>query len=458
MKERVSVEVSGDKLSAYITLCVREEELQQLPLVREIVMKLNKQGIVFGIKKSVLFQGLCNHKKLLIAEGIAPVDGEDSILRMYELKELKPEIKEDGKADYYEMNLINRVNAGEWLGERTEPTKGIPGKTVKGEIIPASAGKRYPLLYDKNTVKEVCEEGVTTLYALIKGAVHYKGDRISVSNLLEITEDVDFKTGNIDFDGFLTIKGTVADNFSVVADKDVEILGNFGIGSVKEIESRCGSVYIRGGIAGKNRAVVKSTRDLYTRYVSDATILCDGDVHISSYCLNSNIMARQVIVESPGGQIIGGNIQADMRVAAPFIGNAAEKRTTVSVRGYDRKLLKTTLEQLQEELLTLKSKLARSRQEVFIYSYPHKAGEAGCMEEYEKAREAYIKLKDGVHCLEKELRTVAGYLRIKGEGEISIFKKVYPNTLLEIKNGKKEIRQETLATCFYVQNGEWKEN
>ena len=46
------------------------------------------------------------------------------------------------------------------------------------------------------------------------------------------------------------------------------------------------------------------------------------------------------------------------------------------------------------------------------------------MEEYEKAREAYIKLKDGVHCLEKELRTVAGYLTIKGDGEISIFKKV----------------------------------
>ena len=108
--------------------------------------------------------------------------------------------------------------------------------------------------------------------------MHYQGDRISVSNLLEITEDVDFKTGNIDFDGFLSIRGTVADNFSVAANKDVEILGNFGIGSVKEIESRCGSVYIKGGIAGKNKAVVKSTRDLYTKYVSDATILCDGDV------------------------------------------------------------------------------------------------------------------------------------------------------------------------------------
>ena len=46
---------------------------------------------------------------------------------MYQLKELKPEIKEDGKADYYEMNLINRVKEGSWLGERTDPNGGHSG-------------------------------------------------------------------------------------------------------------------------------------------------------------------------------------------------------------------------------------------------------------------------------------------------------------------------------------------
>ena len=56
LKKRVDVEISGDGLSAYITLYVREEELNQLPLIREIVVELNKLGIVFGIKKSVLFE------------------------------------------------------------------------------------------------------------------------------------------------------------------------------------------------------------------------------------------------------------------------------------------------------------------------------------------------------------------------------------------------------------------
>jgi len=39
----------------------------------------------------------------------------------------------------------------------------------------------------------------------------------------------------------VTIKGTVADGFSVVAVKDVEILGTIGIGSVKEVVSKRGA-------------------------------------------------------------------------------------------------------------------------------------------------------------------------------------------------------------------------
>jgi len=60
---------------------------------------------------------------------------------------------------------------------------------------------------------------------------------------LEIDGDVDFKKGNINFDGFVTIKGTVADGFSVVAVKDVEILGTIGIGSVKKWSAKREHLY-----------------------------------------------------------------------------------------------------------------------------------------------------------------------------------------------------------------------
>lgn len=457
IRERISIEISGDKLRAYVTLCVKEEELDGPALKKEIVMELYNEGIVFGIKKSILFHKLVNHRELLIAEGITPVNGEDSVLKMYQSKEFKPEIKEDGRVDYYEMNLINRVGEGEWLGECTDPTKGIPGKTVTGETIPALPGKKYIPKYDKKSVRAIYENGITTLYSLVKGALHYQGETVYVSSLLEIAENVDYKTGNLDFDGFISVKGTVADNFTVAAEKDVEILGRLGVGSVREIESRRGSIFIKGGIAGKNKSIIKSTRDLYTKFISDATILCEGDVHVSSYCFNSNIVARQVIVDSPNGQIVGGNIQADMKVAAPFIGSTGEKRTLVSVRGFDRKKLKADMEQLQEKLVELKDNMVKEKQELFLYSHAAHADDEKNMDKYRDAMISYQESKDGLNGLQKELKTIIGYLKIKGEGEITIHKKVYPNTRLELKNQGLEIRRETLSACFYIQNGEIKE-
>ena len=69
-------------------------------------------------------------------------------------------------------------------------------------------------MYDPSSVKEVYKDGVTTV-AKKNGAVYYKGDTIGVYDYLEIKE-ISISLLNIDFDGFLSVKGTVEDNFSVV--------------------------------------------------------------------------------------------------------------------------------------------------------------------------------------------------------------------------------------------------
>jgi len=81
--------------------------------MEEISKSLEKAGVVFGIKEDVLLDGLCNNKQILIAEGIPPEHGEDAVIRMYEIKKAKPAIKEDGRVDHYELNLINKVKTGD---------------------------------------------------------------------------------------------------------------------------------------------------------------------------------------------------------------------------------------------------------------------------------------------------------------------------------------------------------
>lgn len=458
-KERITVELSEDELKAYITLCVDEKELLpsgRAALFKEIVYRLKECNVTYGIKSEVLLSSLSNNTRILAAEGIASVNGVDSAIRTYELKETRPEAKEDGNVDHYELNLINRVAAGNWLGEKTDPTDGFPGKTVKGSILMPSKGKDLPLFYDKNTVREVYQDGKTTIYARINGAVHYDGNRIGVSNHFEIDGNVDFKTGNIDFDGFITIKGTIEDGFSVSATKDIEILGDYGVGVVKEISSSGGSIYIKGGIAGKNRAVIRSKRNIFTKFVSDTAIICDGSVHIGFYCLNSKIRAKEVILDSAKGQIIGGNIDADIRVVASTIGSVSEVRTCIGVAGFDRMLLKSSLDRIETDIEKMKTRLARAKQEVAVYGNVKDLTREQVLV-FEKIRDEYFAIRDGLKNLEEERKTLTGFLRAHGEGEISILKKVYPNTKLEIKKIAKEITAPATSVSFYVQDGEIKE-
>lgn len=457
-KERIAIELSEDEMKAYVTLYVNDKELSgsgRADIFKEIICKLKEMNITFGIKSDVLLN-MCNNTKTLVAEGIIPVNGEDSRIRTYELKEARPEAKEDGNVDHYELNLINRVTAGDWLGDKMDPTDGSAGKTVKGRMVLPVKGKDLPLFYDKNTVREAYQDGKTILYALINGAVFYDGDKVGVSDHLEITGNIDFKTGNIDFDGFLTVKGTIEDGFSATAGKDIEILGDYGVGGVKGITSNSGSIYIKGGIAGNNKSLIHCKKNIYTKFASNATIVCEGSVHIGFYCLNCNIKAKEVILDSQKGQIIGGTIEAEIRVIASIIGSTSEKRTNITVSGFDRKQLKLSLDHVSNEIVKIRNDFAKAKLEMSVYGNNHGHTKEQAVD-YERIRDRYFTEKDRLKQCEEEMKRLAGYLRTHGEGEISILKKVYPNTRLEIKKIIKEITNPVISTSFYVQDGEIKE-
>lgn len=454
VKERVAVEISDDGLKAYITLFISDDELNRgrnVELLKEILKKLSENGVVFGVKQEALLGELKNQTQILIAEGVEPINGEDSAIKMYEIVEPKPSIMDDGKVNYYELSLINHVKEGEWLGERIDPTTGTHGKSVRGTLIMAMPGKKYPLLYDKSSVRECYEGGVTKLYALRSGAVNYIGDRISVSNHLEIPENVDFKTGNIDFDGYITVKGSVEDNFSITADHDIEVLGIYGVGSIKEIVSRGGNIYIKGGIAGKNKAVIKSKKDIYTKFVSDAVIICEGRVHIGFYCINSTIIAKEVIVDSPKGQIIGGSIQAEYKVVATVIGSPSEAKTQISVKGFNRTDLKENYEKMDIIIRKLKDDLLKAKQEMSLYSTELTSAQ---MLALERVKERFSDIKNKLKYSEDGKKAISNYLRTKGEGEVTVLKKAYPNTIIDIKKNVREIKTTILNTTFYYQNEE----
>lgn len=461
LKERFVIDISPDQLTATVILNVQKQEIDisnRDQLIKECTINLEKSGIVSGIKMDVLNNEISCGKQYIIAEGIPPVNGTDSIIKMYDLTEPKPNVSKDGKVDFYELKLIKTVNAGDWLGERIDATEGIPGKTVKGLEINPVPGKNYPLEYDKNSVIEFYDSTSkkTILFSRINGAVNYSNGKISVSNYLEINGDVNLSTGNVKFDGFLTIKGTITDGFSVEATKDIEINGDIGVGNIKGITSTGGSIFIKGGVVSKCKSEIVAARHVFTKFVDNAIIHSGESTHVGYYCINSNITAKEVILDSSSGQIIGGNIKAQYRVLAPVIGSEIEKRTVIEVLGFDRDSLVGEVENMLTQINTLKNnqqKLKQTLSSLESLAQPDPFQQ----KQYMDTSEMLLKLKDEIKDLEEKRKTAIVYLKTRGEGEITVTKKIYPNCMLTLKNRTINITSATLATSYYIQNSQIKQ-
>jgi uncharacterized protein (DUF342 family) len=391
-----------------------------------------------------------------IARGKAPVTGNDAIIKMYELKHVEPELYQDGKVNHYELNLINTVDSGAWLGERIEPTKGIEGISVLGETIIAANGRQEQLKYDPTSVRTVHneEKDMTFLYAKRAGAVVYLKDRVSVSNYLEIDGDVSFHTGNIDFDGYVDIKNTVDDNFSVYADGDIQVKGDMGIGGVDVIESRNGNIYIRGGIAGKNKAVIRCNGNFFTKFAADCTIECDGIVNIGYYAMNCHISAKEVILEATNSQIIGGYTEATGRILVSELGSRAGVFTKVVLNGFDREQIKKDYELIDSAIEASRNKMDRLKKELTQFGIGLEESERSVRQEKE---DEYIVYKDKVEELLHRKTSYLSFLRAKGEGEVVIKKALYQNVSISIKDDKYiSSEEETIATTLFYQDYELK--
>lgn len=457
-RERICLRVSEDNLKAFMILYVNKDELSsdnRIALVKEIFEALNKAGIVFGINTKLLAGPLKSGVEYVIAEGIPAVNGEDAVIKMFEISPLKPKIIDSNKVNYYELNLINHVMEGDWLGERKDPTPGLPGKNVRGKQISQIPGRNFPLLYDRRSVREHYENGITYLYSKKNGAVYYKGDTIGVYDYLEIKGDIDFSTGNIDFDGFLSVKGTVEDNFSVVASNDLEILGDYGVGAADKIMSKDGNIYIKGGIAGKNKAIVRCKKNLYVKFLSDITVECEGNVYVGFYCMNSNVRARQLIVESPKGKIIGGKIDVEIQVSAAEIGNKTESRTLIRVRGFDRNAMRLELDDTIRHINENKDAITKIKQHLQVYSSSYQLT-PDQTQVYENLKYKYAELKEIIKELEFKVRNLSEYLKTPGEGAVIAKTRIYPKVRVEIKNQYEEILDPQPLITFYSKDNEIK--
>lgn len=458
IKPRVEVIISSDEMQAsiYLNISQKECEEKKLSIAAEIVRELNSHGVTEGID-NVFDKALISQSEIVAAHGIPPVFGDDAKLIYYQLSDKKPVIKEDGSVNHYELNLIDNVKAGDWLGERIPPAEGKPGMTVTGKVVPGRKGKDLHLRYDRKTVGEYEEGEKTVLKALVDGAVKFDGSRIKVDNHLIVPGDVGYETGNINFDGYVTINGTVKDGFSVTARYDIAINGKMGIGAIDKIISKEGSIYIKGGIYGKNLAKIEAKKNVYVKYCNECTILAGDDINVGFYVLDSNLTAQKVLLDPKYGKVIGGTTTAEVKVVSGVFGNKFEKKTVINVKGFDRNLIRAEFEELLSRYKDLLQEANSVKRQIEIFEYNLSGAEYANMEEYNHCINKYQDIVDEIKLLDEARKKLQVTLQTKGEGEIGIFQSAYPETYLEIKKMQKKINS-IVSGSFYAENRELRHN
>ncbi|MCL2498518.1 MAG: FapA family protein, partial [Symbiobacteriaceae bacterium] len=218
-EELIKIDIAENRLGATVSFQLSREQLQNIDreaLKKTIVYRLRQQRVSFGIDTSALDGELESEVSYTVAKALEPVNGANAIIHMIEKPELTPELHEDGSVDFYNINLMIPIQEGDWLGEKEPATSGTDGMDISGRAIRPRHGADVPLLYDKESVAEEEEQGVIVLRAIRNGMLHFVNDIVRVINH-QTYDDIDFATGNIDFDGSITVKGTVADGFSVRA-------------------------------------------------------------------------------------------------------------------------------------------------------------------------------------------------------------------------------------------------
>jgi len=389
-------------------------------------------------------------KAVLVAAGIPPENGEDGRVIYFFNTEPVINLKEDdqGKVDFKEINLIQQVKTGEKLAELIPPTDGSPGKTVTGEPIEQIKGK--PAVLPARINADISTRNPNRLIAAVDGAVELSGKKVIVDPVVYIDGDVDYSTGNIDFDGAVVVKGEVKSGFSIKAKGEVTVEG---VVEDAVIDTR-GSVIIKGGFLGRGTGSISAKENVMVKFAESQTIYAGKDIYVDEALLHATVEADGKITVSGKRGIIGGKTSAFEQIETPSAGSQSFTKTVLVV-GLKREM-RLKIERLEKEIATnteniekiqkallilkkvrlLKDKLTKKQQH--LYQRLHAA-----REKLEIEQKELIKKKDK---LDSDLKYIE-------KAVIKIEKKTYPGVHIHFGKYKKAVEFEDDRLIF-----RWRDN
>lgn len=450
--DKILIEVSRDGLKGYLTLISEDNQLDE-PFYYEEVLKIIKDVIKVDIDEKVIKDMIHNklyNDKICIAKGKEPVDGVDGHIKYYFKKKERiiPKVKEDGTVDYRDLDMINNVNKGDILAEIIPPKDGVDGIKVTGEIIPYKIGKTPFFKLGRNVV---LSDDRSKLLAGIDGQVKFSGDKILVTNILNI-ESVDNSTGNVDFNGTVKIKKNVLSGFRVKAAGDIEVSG---VVEGAFLESG-GNILIRKGIQGYNCANIYAFGNITSNYIENSIIYCNQNLTAEAIMHSEITCKEDIYLIGKKGLIVGGICRARNKIQAKTIGSRMATSTVVEV-GVDPDL-KLRFEELQKNTNELRINLEKVHKSVVLLDSLEKSDrlDDDKRELYKKLIFTKRKLEEEYGKANREFVIVKAKLSDTYSGLVKVEGTIFPGVKIVIGNSVMFIRDEMNHCTFFRDDGDIK--
>lgn len=329
-RERPSIEISDDKMYAYVIT-------PQNSIYLDIFSLISEAGIYAGIDSSTvrevnnrLLLGQKMEKQYLIATGKQPVNGQNGelILRTTKPADMILSSEDISNVDYrvYKQKQLALAEKDMPVAMIISPTKGRDGINVCGEPVPASDGAEVELDLGKNVFLNG-NKLVSSIDGLIEYSKEGNSIKFDISDIYLIKGDVDFSTGNIDFPGSVIVKGSIKAGFEVKAKNEVVAT------TIRGKVTAGGGVTARQGIiGGHTHAEIVAGTSVYAKFVHKAKIITGDSIFVKKSIMNSDIYAEnEVVLEAAPGSIIGGRVFAVNGVTAKIYGSESYVKTEVAI-------------------------------------------------------------------------------------------------------------------------------
>lgn len=449
VSEPYKLEISEDKMEAYLSY------IDTSPLTIELIHQLLMQSeIKFGILEKEIKEIVQIHQKtkspvqnFLIAKGqpVEPTKQGRVVFSFDQQVKRKFEENNSGKVDYKSNNTIQSVKKGERIAIIKKPVYGTPGCNIYGTKVLPAEPKEAQLKAVKNVSANADQ---TEFFADKEGTPLYKHGTISVVDVMQVNGHLSLATGNINFEGSVSIDGDVGDDYIIKAEGDIIIGGS--VGSSKLIAG--GKIQIGQGFNGRGTGTADCVGDFSVKFMKEVNINCEGNVIVEKEALNCNINALgQLLMEK--SNLMGGEATIFSGIFVNDIGSSLGIKTKINPgvnylfasrkAGFEKR--RDEIKQKTNDINNIIGPILKDKSQLAALPEEKRKKVFDLVAELKK-------LKQESDYIQQELAHFVEENKSNRVNEVVAYNKVYPGSIFKIGYSQKEFKNELTGPVLITED------